>query len=302
MSKDDDKTWKDDKGRTFRQNTGRGPLTTWESHPAYGTAVFHRCQGNPGKLFGSHMENHGSFIGLTISTAERAHDLGRDWIHPDKPVIEVYFSAAQFAQLLTTMNVGEGTPCTIKHLGIGKRVPEIPDDEKVEHERVVDDFKTGLKDLCKGIDSRIKELSKMLDEKSAINKGDRAKIKGLLEMISREVHANMPFQLESFQESVEKTTVAAKAEIDAMLTGAIHAAGIEALREKAKKVSDGLSERAKAISNGAIECASCAFEHERGSLTDCACGLPYCDECYPEHVEHCDEALEAKREENDKAR
>jgi len=249
MSKKDWEEWEEN-GRTYRRYTGKGPHRTYETHPAYGTAVFHRMTGHPGKLFGSNIEEHHSFIGLTICQGERMHDLGRDWIHGGKELVEVWFSPAQFAELLTTMNVGSGVPCTIKHLGVANRMPEIPEDEKSEPQRVVDDFKAKVDEIASVMDEKIAVLTKMLEEKPSINKGDRAEIKQLLEYVQREVHANFPFQVQSFNEAVEKTTVQAKAEIDALVTGVVQAAGIEALRGKAKAVSDGLSERVKAIEAG----------------------------------------------------
>jgi hypothetical protein len=204
-----------------------------DTHPAYGVAVFSRAQGNPGKLFGSSLRDHRSFVILSIRSAERYHDTGRDWIHPKNVVTEVYFSAAQFAQLITTMNVGDGTPCTIKHLnGVEGRVPNIPEDDATENERCYNDFEKRVHEIHANTERRVAELQMMLENKPTITKVDRGKIISLLRDIQREVKGNIPYQIEAFQEAVEKTTQQAKAEIDASVTVAIQKAGMESLREK----------------------------------------------------------------------
>jgi len=61
-------------------------------------------------------------------------------------------SAAQFAELLTTMNVGSGVPCT-RYIE-GKRIQD-PPDMKLEVEKVQDSFKQDMKDLAEKCDKDV---------------------------------------------------------------------------------------------------------------------------------------------------
>ena len=104
-----------------------------EKHPAYGMVGFYRVSGNPGRLFGSSLKNHESYIALRIGTGERIHSNGWDRYYGSLrgEHVEVMLSSAQFAELLTSMNVGNGVPCTIAYLG-GKKVERAPEDAEIE--------------------------------------------------------------------------------------------------------------------------------------------------------------------------
>jgi len=221
-----------------------------DTHPAYGAAVFSRAQGHPGKLFGSNLKTHNSFVILTIKEAEQYHDEGRDWIHPRKELARVYFSAAQFAQLITTMNVGDGTPCTIKYMN--GEIPEAPDNE-TEHERCYDGFEEKVHEIHADVEANVKELQEMLDTKPTITKTDRAKISELLRTIQREMKLNIPYHIEAFQEAVEKTTQQAKAEIDATFTTAIQKAGVKAIRDSSEAIDAKSARIWKALDDGKDE-------------------------------------------------
>jgi len=101
-----------------------------KNHPSYGTVMFTRthCGGGREKLFGSAITNHFTTVKLTIREAELRHKYHEDRIWGDRKIIEVELSAAQFVELLTTMNVGTGTPCTIRfRQDVGKiEIPSPP--------------------------------------------------------------------------------------------------------------------------------------------------------------------------------
>lgn len=96
-----------------------------EHHESYGLAQFSRIGGKSGKLFGSSIE-HQHFIELTISRASRSRQFQHDHYMPDQELISVFMSPTQFAELLTSLNVGTGVPVTIKHIAAltgGEAVP-----------------------------------------------------------------------------------------------------------------------------------------------------------------------------------
>src|SRR6185312_8767541 len=107
-----------------------------EEHESYGVVGFNRVTGNPGSLFGSSI-NHSNFIRLRISRAAREWHLSTYWYRDREQLIELDLSAAQFADLITSMNVGVGVPCTLRYVGTD-RMAECPShDQRAKHN---DDF------------------------------------------------------------------------------------------------------------------------------------------------------------------
>ena len=98
-------------------------------HPSYGILHISRTSGGTSaiRLFGSPLATHYGTIRLTISKGKWIHGLNHDrYFGMSKDFIEVEMSAAQFADAITSLNMGSGTPCTIRYVG-GERVPDPPD-------------------------------------------------------------------------------------------------------------------------------------------------------------------------------
>jgi chorismate mutase len=142
-------------------------------------------------------------------------------------IVEVDLSAAQFAELLTTMNVGLGVPCTIRH--VGNRQMKSPPDIDSQPENIRTEFKENAKKLAQKILSRATEAKQLLKEKASLNKSDRERISNILTEVARELEENMPFMVEMYQEATEKIETAAKAEVEAFMVGAVRQAGLAAL-------------------------------------------------------------------------
>lgn len=200
------------------------------THESYGMVGLSRCTGRV-RLFGSAIPYHDNFIALRIHHAERTHTLARDWYRAQTitPIIEVFISAAQFADMITSMNMGEGVPCTIKYLD-RVRLEEPPDLE-TEAEKVQTDFKDDIREVAAKLKEARSEVEELLSKKS-LNKGDRAKIQEKFDGIVRHVASNVPFVLESFQEATEKVVTHAKAEVEAFTTTRIMAAGMAAIKNE----------------------------------------------------------------------
>lgn len=203
-----------------------------QTHPAFAMVGFSRRQGNPGRLFGSALEHHESYVCLSIRRAERIRESGYDrffgGIRGD--LIEVDLSAAQFAELLTTMNVGMGVPCTLRSFD-AKKVEPIPDDDTLEVEHVRQSFAKkmrGLADKCK---DDVKEVKELLAKKN-LTQADRAAILSKMESVMQEVSSNTPYMLQLFEEASEKVVSHAKAEVDAFITTNVVAEGLRAIKER----------------------------------------------------------------------
>ena len=204
---------------------------TVERHPAFGQASFSRRQGHPGKLYGSNLEDHHTHVALEIKRSELVHDLSHDWFFPGDLLIEVNFSAAQFAELITTLNVGSGVPCTIRAVKGEGYVPAIPEEVRTESERIEESFKQKLKERVGKLREYEQSISEILSKKS-IGKKDREQIKNLVYQARRFFVDSAPFAVSSLYEAKEKVVTSAKAEIEAFLTNAIVTAGIKTLKGK----------------------------------------------------------------------
>jgi hypothetical protein len=198
-------------------------------HESYGMVGFSRITGNPGRLFGSALPNQHVFIKLRLVKGSRRHALGRDWYHGEAhPIVEVDLSAAQFAEMLTSMNCGSGVPCTIRYAD-GKRI-ENPPLEMLESEQIRHDFKGKTEQVAKKLDASRKKIGELL-EKKVLGQKDREEIKSLLGLIVQDVRSNLPFWQESFEEAAKKIVTHAKAEVDAFMTHSLMVAGYKAISE-----------------------------------------------------------------------
>jgi hypothetical protein len=203
-------------------------------HPSYGMVQFSHRQGNP-KLFGSALEYHMNYVTLSVKTAKlRRSDTG-DLI--DGPmggnIVEVDLSAAQFAELLTTMNIGCGVPCTIRRRD-GKGVPTPPDID-TQTESLRSEYKARARQFAVKVLKNTADVKEMLKSKDRLSKADRESIVSVLDRVSTELSTNMPFFLEMYEEATEKIKTAAKAEVEAFAVSAIHSAGLQALASGAKE-------------------------------------------------------------------
>lgn len=217
------------------------------THPSFGQVQFSRTTGGRSRLYGSALRKHGDSIRLRIVRSEMSYELGRTWYFgKGKPLIEVELSAAQFAELLTTMNVGSGVPCTIKALD-GKLVEPLPDDEPLEHERVGKEFVNDgeyAQRINGAVDSAEQKLKGMLEQK-VVKKGDVQAVLNLVEIVRREIKSNLPFMLDQFREAAEKVKTTVMAEADAWLTSAVQRAGFKALgwtEKSAMQLIDGITD------------------------------------------------------------
>ena len=200
-------------------------------HESYGMVQFSRITGRSGRLFGSSLPDQGSFIRLRVVRADRRHHLGRDWYHGDHKVLfEADLSNVQFAELITTMNHGQGAPCTLRFCD-GKPM-EKPPEERLEAQQIRDDFKQKVAQVARNMRESMVKIDEILNKKN-VGQADRAQVRDLLKLIVQDVESDIPFQLKSFHEATGKIVASAKTEIDAFMTNAVMSAGYRALGEGA---------------------------------------------------------------------
>jgi ElaB/YqjD/DUF883 family membrane-anchored ribosome-binding protein len=201
-------------------------------NPAFGNIQISRCSGHAA-LYDSPLR-HQHFIALRIETASYRRDLHRRWHHGDAQIVEVYMSAAQFAEAITNMNTS-GVPCTLvdyRDPATGERLrPKLnePDgDGRSTHEKEIEESCKGLVDKAQ---AAIDQLEEALAGKT-VKKGDLKELRGTLAKLRMEVSSNMPFIQQSFHEATEREVQRAKTEIVALADQVVHTRGLEALGVK----------------------------------------------------------------------
>jgi len=186
-------------------------------HLSYGVVSLSRTSTTGKKLFGSSIV-HQNFISLSINHAEMIQDINLHNTHyfPKKRIIEVFLTSSQFAELITTMNYGEGTPCTISFkepIGIINYTE--PDSLKPNDElnKMQDSAEKEKDDTIEKISTKLKTIL----SKNSIGKKDKQNIYSMFDILSKFVDDKFEFMQSQFQSKMEKHITEAKTEIDSTL-------------------------------------------------------------------------------------
>jgi len=193
-------------------------------HPAYGQIQLHRVSGAK-TLFASDF-NHHSFIRMTVSPAKLRRSLSSDSIGQDgDPFIELDFSEAHWAGIVSSIGAGEGTPCTIARFN-NAQVPELPRPDKRE-----DQF---VKEAEKACEDALARLHAAIEKVNASALSKRAKDEMVSELmgIESKLTSSLPFVLAQFGEHMEATVGKAKLEINAHVAQAVSRSGAVALTDR----------------------------------------------------------------------
>jgi len=200
-------------------------------HESYALIGFSRQSSNINhSLFGSSIK-HSNTISLKIKRAEKRRDLNRDWYHANEQLIEVEMSQTQFAEAITSMNIGDGQPCTLRYIGINKMEDPPDESKRLEFEK---EFDKKAKLVGENAQTLAADLRMHL-----INKGTRKELKEIsvrLNNIVMQLQQNMPFIQSSFNEAMDKTVTEAKGEVEAFVQNRITSLGIEGLKNQLPQI------------------------------------------------------------------
>lgn len=198
-----------------------------ESHPSYGQMELSRTTSNKGiPLYGTSSKFHET-IRLTICHSEYRRNLHRAWHYAQKPIIEVEMSPAQFAEAITSLNNGGGTPVTIRRTEKDWNIPEPP--FKDERDLFHKEFEEDVQEIFSKADTAIEKATAMLEQKT-VTKTALKEIINQLASIKQDLQSNMPFLARSFNEHIDKTVSSGKVELETFIGHKIHSMGLEALK------------------------------------------------------------------------
>lgn len=210
-----------------RYNVESSEGDTVESHESFGLISISRVRGKA-RLFGSAISSHDTFFELAVRQSVVRHSLGRDRYQSAGPeIVRVKLSAAQFAELITTLNVGSGVPCTLD-LVMGEKV-ESPPEQYTEVEKVEQEFASRAKGVVDSLLASQTVVKDLLGKKS-LTSADKKAILSVVEDAARDIGRNMPFLLRQFGEAAEKVKTTAKQEVESFFALSLHRLGLESMQ------------------------------------------------------------------------
>lgn len=208
-------------------------LGTSYKHPSFGMLSFNRTHGGHSNLFGSSIQ-HNDTIHMVLREGVVTRGLNDDWYVGEDKILEVEMSQSQFAELITSMNVGTGTPCTIKYLRGKGRINEA--DFINKRQQIANEFKESMNERMSDAKEFYDEIKELFATKKSIGKGDREMILKRLANVTQGMESNSKFIFNQFQNQVDKTITEAKGEIEAFAQNKINAIAQQALVEQKEDI------------------------------------------------------------------
>lgn len=120
-------------------------------------------------------------------------------------------SQSQWAEMVSSIGMGEGTPCTIRHLD-GKRVEDCP--YTSVREQFDEEFDDSVQESLEGLRNAVTACEELLGKKT-VTKADREQVLSLIRKACREVSDAVPFIKKQFTEQMDNTVKEARGEIEA---------------------------------------------------------------------------------------
>lgn len=207
------------------EETEFGTKTT---HPSYGTLAFNRRTGGATPLFGSSIE-HRDTIAMTLYHANITRDLHNDYISGSSKIAEVEMSYSQFAEAITSMNMGSGIPVTIRWTEKDGNIP--PCNFVSKREQFTNEFKKNTKDTMNKAQQLMQEVRELFNQKKNLTKKDREQVLSKLNSLSMDIGSNIDFIAEQFNEQIDKTVMEAKGEIEAFCQNKVNSIASASLVE-----------------------------------------------------------------------
>jgi len=200
-----------------------------EKHESYGLINFSRINGHA-RFYGSELEQE-NYIEMKVYHSEVEKDLSKQWFYTDGriPIIKLRMSSGQFSEMITTMNIGDGVPCTIESIE-GKEMAKLPiiDNRKEFIHRKFKERMIEFAQRLKDNQTKAKEIVK----KKTLSKDDVKDLTNQLEYLTSEITANIPFFMECFQETMDDVVLEAKLEVENAILHKINVLGMAELKKE----------------------------------------------------------------------
>ncbi|KKQ95345.1 MAG: hypothetical protein UT21_C0006G0017 [Candidatus Woesebacteria bacterium GW2011_GWA1_39_11b] len=205
-------------------------------HPSFGQISFSRIStsGNI-KFYGSELpQDH--YIQMEIHKSDVTRDLICDrYFNYEIPLVKIRMTAGQFSELITSLNMGAGTPCTIEMID-QKKVEEMPEQES-RKEFIHRKFEYRMLEFAKSIKEK-QALAKQIIAKKTLSKQDIHDLNFHIEWLTQEVASNIPFFARQFQENMDEVVFEAKLEVENAIQHKISVLGLTELQNQNKLLKE----------------------------------------------------------------
>lgn len=211
-------------------------------HPAFATASIARVSGSA-SLFQSSVK-HQHFIEMNIQRACVHRHRNQDRVHTNtNPIISIAMSEAQWATLISSINMGNGVPCTL--LRAPAEDTPINTCPPIESFSVKAAFREEVKQFTSELVEDGRQALKKLDRVLAggtVRKGDLKEIRDLIVRAFNNIGSNAAFIHAQFDEAMEDAVQQGKAEIDGYLADKLAKMGLQGLAHVAAAENNLLSD------------------------------------------------------------
>jgi len=181
-----------------------------ETHESYGLLQFCRTTGSNTPLFGTSTQ-HPCRIRMYLRQGATERQLNKDYYFAESEIACVEMSYSQFAEAITSMNVGSGVPVTIKYLN-GKKMENCPFEDR--RKQFENEFAEQITDINSEVATILDEVNDLFSEKKSLTKKDKDEILSKLRYLKTEIGSNTEFIFKQFNEQMDKTVAEAKGEIE----------------------------------------------------------------------------------------
>jgi len=217
------------------KTTEKDKQTNYED-PAFVVIGLHRVEvgGEGTMLFGSDVK-HTHVIALSISQAEkiRNRELSYDRTMATKKMLEVWFSPAQFAEMITTPNIGDGVPGTLEYKdGQMFSMPKM----ETRSESFKKEISSDILEVHEGIKNAYEKAKEILAQPKALTRKEKDDLLWAITKVERLLSDHLPFIADQFSRTLSKMVTEAKADVDAFVMHTVQKTGLEALRGNAPKL------------------------------------------------------------------
>jgi len=213
-----------------------------ESHKSFGQVSFSRISGSTGRLYGTSITHENTII-LEISESQFTRHLNQYWYHPKDKLIEVQMSQSQFAELITSMNMGAGVPCTIRFIK-GKGLIEKPKSYDNVRDEFKKEFQQEINRITENSQIALKTAKNILSQKT-IKKSELSELVTVLNSIEQDLKENLRFVASQFDRQTDKSVNEAKAEVESFVENKIRSIGIDGLKMKTQSLLENNKENSQ---------------------------------------------------------
>lgn len=186
-----------------------------EEHPAFATVNVNRASVSPpgASLFDSEIQ-HAHVVTLKISTASRKRGLHHDWIHPDRQIVEIMMSEAQWGGLVSSFGDGAGTPVTLTYTREDGVIPSIEQQPRLA---------LSAAETRNAANEAVREVEEaMAAYKAHKTVGNLRTLQARIDNLP----SNLEFAAKSLTEHTERVVQKARADIEAMVVNKASALGL----------------------------------------------------------------------------